>query len=140
MKQNRKGFTLIELLIVVVIVGILALAAIPLITSNTRDARRSEGEQMLGSMKGQARVAFAKLGYGPTQLTGAIDSTVKGCGVDASELTGQYFRVTDSLVAGAGAVSGNATIETTSPSTADGQCHHTFDWKGGSGSFSWTDE
>ena len=62
MRNNRKGFTLIELLIVVVIVGILALAAIPLITSNTRDARRAEGEQLLGSARDSARVEYAKSG------------------------------------------------------------------------------
>ncbi len=60
--NSRKGFTLIELLIVVVIVGILALAAIPLITENTRDARRAETESAAGSIKTQLRAVFAKSG------------------------------------------------------------------------------
>ena len=49
--MQNKGFTLIELLIVVVIVGILALAAIPLIASNTEEARSSEARAALGAMR-----------------------------------------------------------------------------------------
>jgi prepilin-type N-terminal cleavage/methylation domain-containing protein len=96
MRSAKKGFTLIELLIVVVIVGILALAAIPLITANTRDARRSEGEQMLGSMKNQVKVAYAKLGTAvPATLVGSL-SDGTGCNVTTAQLTGKYFTIPDS--------------------------------------------
>jgi prepilin-type N-terminal cleavage/methylation domain-containing protein len=100
MRNKRKGFTLIELLIVVVIVGILALAAIPLITANTRDARRSEGEQMLGSMKNQVKVAYAKLGATgmPGQLSGNITDPTPGCNVTVAQLSGKYFDITDTFV------------------------------------------
>lgn len=134
MKQNRKGFTLIELLIVVVIVGILALAAIPLITSNTRDARRSEGEQMMGSMKGQARVAYAKRGIAPKTLTGAVESD--GSGVNAAELVGQYWNVTNNITNTGNLPTDTGTIAVTSKGT-DKAGNHTFQWGGGSGSFSW---
>lgn len=95
MNTNRKGFTLIELLIVVVIVGILALAAIPLITANTRDARRGEGEQILGSMKNRVKVAYTKTNSVPGNLVGAIGSG--GCGVQSAELAGKYFNATNAI-------------------------------------------
>lgn len=129
MKQNRQGFTLIELLIVVVIVGILALAAIPLITANTRDARRSEGEQMMGSMKGQARVAYSKNGTAPASLTVA--------GVAPAERSGQYWNVTDAITSSGNAATDTGTISVTSKGS-DGPGSHTFTWGGGSGSFSWS--
>lgn len=134
MKNAKKGFTLIELLIVVVIVGILALAAIPLITSNTRDARRAEGEQILGSMKGQVRVAYAKLGSstGITKLTGAIGTG--GCGVVNSERTGKYFTVPDAVTT----ATANFTMTATANGTStDGTCTLTCNWGGGDGTFSW---
>ncbi len=127
MKNNRKGFTLIELLIVVVIVGILALAAIPLITSNTRDARRAEGEQMLGSLKGQARVGFAKTGSEPATLTAA--------GVAASERNGKYFTVADAITVVAAGVS--ASIQAAPKTASDGTGTCTFNWSGGDGTFVW---
>lgn len=139
MKKNRKGFTLIELLIVVVIVGILALAAIPLITSNTRDARRAEGEQMMGSMKGQARVAYAKVGVNTNvvQLTGAIGGTTKGCGVVATELTGKYFNITDTLTTTAATCKIDCSPNSVSGSSSDGSGAMTFSWSGGDGTISW---
>ncbi|MBE7492835.1 MAG: prepilin-type N-terminal cleavage/methylation domain-containing protein [Planctomycetes bacterium] len=137
MKKGRKGFTLIELLIVVVIVGILALAAIPLITSNTRDARRAEGEQILGSMKGQVRVAYAKLGghTNISQLTGAIGTG--GCGVLAAEMTGKYFNVTDSV---SNKTNTGATLVATAQAgnASDGAAVLAFNWGGGDGSFTWS--
>lgn len=42
------------------ILGILAVAAVPLITTNTRDARRAEGEQLLGSARDFLRVEYSK--------------------------------------------------------------------------------
>jgi prepilin-type N-terminal cleavage/methylation domain-containing protein len=80
---KNKGFTLIELLIVVVIVGILALAAIPLIASNTEEARSSEARASLGALKDRARVVYQR-------TPGAI-ADVAALGVAASELGGSYF-------------------------------------------------
>lgn len=81
--MQKKGFTLIELLIVVVIVGILALAAIPLIASNTEEARSSEARAALGAMKDRARVVYQRSGTAPTTLT--------ALGISTNELTGSYF-------------------------------------------------
>ena len=133
MKKQKKGFTLIELLIVVVIVGILALAAIPLITANTRDARRSEGEQQLGSMKNQARVAFAKTGKMPTKLTTSIDAG--GSGVAAGELTGKYFTVNDAV--GGAAAAATISAKSIDNLATDGTCTLTFAMAGGDGTFVW---
>lgn len=81
--MQKKGFTLIELLIVVVIVGILALAAIPLIASNTEEARSSEARAALGAMKDRARVVYQRT------PTATIDKNSLGLG--ATELNGSYF-------------------------------------------------
>lgn len=84
MVAKKKGFTLIELLIVVVIVGILALAAIPLISSNTEEARSSEARAALGALKDRARVVYQRT---PT----ASVTTIAGLGISTQELTGTYF-------------------------------------------------
>lgn len=81
--MQNKGFTLIELLIVVVIVGILALAAIPLIASNTEEARSSEARAALGAMKDRARVVYQR-------TPGAI-ADINALGVGTAELSGSYF-------------------------------------------------
>ena len=85
--MHNKGFTLIELLIVVVIVGILALAAIPLIASNTEEARSSEACAALGAMKDRARVVY--------QRTPGPIADITALGVGAAELSGSYFAQTN---------------------------------------------
>jgi len=79
----RKGFTLIELLIVVVIVGILALAAIPLIQGNIDEARSSEARAALGAMKDRARVVYQR------NPSATLDKAALG--LSAGELNGSYF-------------------------------------------------
>ena len=81
--MSRHGFTLIELLIVVVIVGILALAAIPLIQGNVDEARSTEAKAALGAMKDRARVVY--------QRTGKAPATLKELGLTDVELRGSYF-------------------------------------------------
>ena len=90
--NKKKGFTLIELLIVVVIVGILALAAIPLIASNTEEARSSEARASLGALKDRARVVYQRTSAAPTTLT--------ALGVATTELGGSYFSSTNYAVGG----------------------------------------
>lgn len=115
------------------ILPILALAAIPLITSNTAEARQAEGEQMLGSMKNFARVAFAKTGMAPTRLTGPIGSGGAGCGVSPAELEGLYYRVEDRVenpAAGTGELYAK-------PKTGGKEGSLRFQYNGGEGKFTW---
>jgi hypothetical protein len=80
---------------VFVIFAILALAAIPLITTNTQQARKSEGESMLGSMRNSARVAFMRNGEPPRTLTG--DFIAGGAEVNPAELVGNFYEVEDRI-------------------------------------------
>ncbi|MCA8915817.1 MAG: type II secretion system protein [Planctomycetes bacterium] len=128
MRRAGRGFTLIELLIVVVIVGILALAAIPLIMNNTRDARRAEGEQMMGAARDFCRAEYAK--------TGNTSNVSTAFGVQAANgaFSGKYYSVptfaASSTVAGM-----DASVQTNA--AADGQGRMDFSWESGAASFSW---
>jgi|SRR5690606_39992530 len=124
MKQNRKGFTLIELLIVVVIVGILALAAIPLITSNTRDARRAEGEQLMGAARDHLRVQYSK--------TGSVGPTCTLASAGAGAFVGKYFEV-DTFTAATPSVTAN----NLTGSASDGAGTMAFQWASGTGTITW---
>lgn len=54
--RGKKGFTLVELIIVVVIVGILASAAIPMMRANIERARKSEAIAALGAIRTAERL------------------------------------------------------------------------------------
>lgn len=56
-KRGKGGFTLIELMIVVIIVGILAAAAVPVYTSYVKRAYLTEAEASLGAIR-TAQVAY----------------------------------------------------------------------------------
>jgi hypothetical protein len=60
-------------------------------------AKMAEGEQMLASMKGQARVSYAKTGVRPGKLTGVIGEKELGCGVVQSELDGKFYKIRDTV-------------------------------------------
>ena len=49
--KKRAGFTLVELMIVVIVVGILAAAAIPIYSRVMDRARASEGKALLGTIR-----------------------------------------------------------------------------------------
>lgn len=125
MKRNKqKGFTLIELLIVVVIVGILALAAIPLITQNTTDARRAEGTQLMGAARDATRVEYSKTGTSPANISSFTT---------LSSFAGQYYTV-DDVITDNGP---DADITATAASAQDGDGSINFEWASGKSSITW---
>ena len=88
--RSRKGFTLIELMVVILIVGILAAVAIPILRGRIDAAKWSEGKAMMGSIGTAIRAYHAEkgpLGTAPTTL--GIAAT--GLGFAAGDLTGTYF-------------------------------------------------
>lgn len=100
----------------------------------TYTARRAEGEQMMGSARGSARVAMAKAGEGAVirRLTG--DYTEGGSGMKPSELEGKYYRLRDEIE-----LTPDGGIITCDPidSKHDGVGRHHFRWESGDGQFEW---
>ena len=88
--KRRKGFTLIELMVVILIVGILAAVAIPILRGRIDAAKWSEGKAMMGSIATAIRAYHAEkgpTGVAPTTL--AVGAT--GLGFAAGDLVGTYF-------------------------------------------------
>ncbi len=67
---SRKGFTLIELMIVVVIIGILAIVAIPRYTAVSDQVKQSEAASVLKQMCSLADVIKLREGSYPADLSG----------------------------------------------------------------------
>jgi prepilin-type N-terminal cleavage/methylation domain-containing protein len=88
--RSRKGFTLIELMVVILIVGILAAVAIPMLRGRIDAAKWSEGKAMIGSIGTAIRAYHAENGpTGTAPTTLGVGST--GLGFAAGDLTGTYF-------------------------------------------------
>jgi len=84
--KGRKGFTLIELMVVILIVGILASVAIPLMRGRIDSAKWSEGKSIMGSIASNIRAHVADKGAAYTAVP-----TLMELGFAANDLDGTYF-------------------------------------------------
>ena len=84
--QSKKGFTLIELMVVILIVGILASVAIPMMRGRIDSAKWSEGKAIAGSIATAIRVHVAEKGSGFSAVP-----TLTELGFNANDLDGTYF-------------------------------------------------
>ncbi|MDD5568340.1 MAG: prepilin-type N-terminal cleavage/methylation domain-containing protein [Candidatus Omnitrophica bacterium] len=76
--QKEHGFTLIELIIVIVIVGILALVALPKYYANIGQAEKSKVYATLSSIKQVAMAYYAVYGTWPVSGAWPITVTLEG--------------------------------------------------------------
>jgi prepilin-type N-terminal cleavage/methylation domain-containing protein len=89
--KSRKGFTLIELMVVILIVGILAAVAIPIMRGRIDSAKWSEGKAALGTIATALRAYSAEKGATGTYGSGL--PLLATLGLTASDLHGTYFTI-----------------------------------------------
>jgi prepilin-type N-terminal cleavage/methylation domain-containing protein len=82
----REGYTLVELLIVIVIVGILAAVAIPMMQGRIDSAKWSEGRAMMGTLARSLRAHIAEKGTNFTPVP-----TLEELGIAPGDFDGTYF-------------------------------------------------
>ena len=88
--KSRKGFTLIELMVVILIVGILAAVAIPLMRGRIDSAKWTEGKSAMGTIGTSLRAYAAENAAGTT--------VINDLGITDSDLKGTYFEIADYLI------------------------------------------
>lgn len=92
MKLNKIGFTLIELMIVIIIIGVLAAIAAPMMSSNVVRARRSEAVSIMGAIRTAERLyyvdrnTYAAVAAGAWGAADNLNQYIQG-----NDFNGRYF-------------------------------------------------
>jgi prepilin-type N-terminal cleavage/methylation domain-containing protein len=85
MKSSSEGFTMVELMVVVLIVGILAAVAVPLMSGRIDSSKWSEAKAAMGTIAGALRSYAAEKG------SFASAPSLSEIGISNNELDGTYF-------------------------------------------------
>ena len=93
--KSRKGFTLIELMVVILIVGILAAVAIPMMKGRIDSAKWSEGKAAMGT------IATGLRAYAAEKQAIPLIILPTDLGITVSDLNGTYFDATNYAITSA---------------------------------------
>ena len=89
--KKVSAFTLVEVLVVIMIVGILAAWASPLMRGRVDSAKWSEGKSMMGAIATAIRTYAAEHDRAPSNGTLGDSTYANSLGFGAEDLDGAYF-------------------------------------------------
>jgi len=114
--RNRKGFTLIELMVVILIVGILAAVAVPIMRGRIDAAKWSEANASAGSVRTAVRAYIAEKGptWNYADITGDLGTVGATLGFSATDLDGTYFNQEDYVISAVDGAAGTCVVTVTS--------------------------
>ena len=97
--KKRSGFTLIELMVVILIIGILAAVAVPLMRGRIDKAKWSEANASCGTIWSAVRAYIAEKGptWNYADIVGnlSVQSVRERLGFGINDLAGTYFAQAD---------------------------------------------
>jgi prepilin-type N-terminal cleavage/methylation domain-containing protein len=100
--RSRQGFTLVELMVVILIVGILAAVAIPLMQGRIDKAKWSEANATAGTIRTAIRAYAAETSVNTAKtLAGSnlgVAATQSALGFSTNDCEGTYFESDDYVI------------------------------------------
>jgi len=118
--RSPKGFTLIELMVVILIVGILAAVAIPILRGRIESAKWSEAAAIAGTIRVALRAYYTEDSIAVAGMAGSTLDSIQGAlGFTSGDLTGKYFQASNFTFASVDG-NGNVTITVTAPAGLTG--------------------
>lgn len=92
--KEQQAFTLVELMVVILIVGVLAAASIPILRGRIDSAKWAEANSAAGMIRNAAKVHYAQTGV---MITGSLAnaSVLNALAIKVGDLTGTYFVASD---------------------------------------------